>query len=154
MPDIGIGDQISTKWWPAAVEAEQATDNLNIASVTYIVPPTAACSLTFTASRTGRAGVCVAGNWVQSSTLNRLFLSYEVYLGTSAAGTLIRSARDLFGVSDHGSTLTSTEIGWGNMSMIEGLTEGATYFARVMTRVDGGATNDITHQRLIVFPLP
>lgn len=152
MPDIGIGDQISTAWWPAAKEQEESTDQV-ITSATYI-PGTPVCDLTFIASRTGRIGVCVAGNWIQASAQNRVFISYEVYLGTSAAGTLVRSARDSFGVSDNGSTAGSLEQGHGNMTMVEGLTEGATYFARVVHRTEAGTTSTVTHRRIIVFPLP
>jgi len=83
MPDIGIGDQITTAWWPAAVEDEDATDL--VVTSTAFIPGTSPCDVTFTASRTGRAAVCVAGNWTQASAGNRIFISYEVYLGTSAA---------------------------------------------------------------------
>ena len=154
MPDILIGDQISTAWWPAAVENDQPADISNVTSTVFI-PGATTCDVTFTASRTGRAGVCIAANWIQQSAGERMFFAYEVYLGTSAAGTLVRSARSGFGVSDAGSTLGSLEQGWGNMTMVEGLTPGATYFARLVFMTEGaGGTNDITHRRIIVFPLP
>lgn len=154
MPDIGIGDQISTAWWPAAVQNDQAADILNVTSTVFI-PGATTCDVTFVASRTGRAGVAIHANWVQQAAGDRLFFGYEVYLGTSAAGTLVRSGRAGFGVSDNGATGGSLEQGWGNMTMVEGLTAGSTYFARLVFMTEGvGGTNDVTHRRIIVFPLP
>lgn len=152
MPDIKIGEHVGTEWWPAAVENEQTAD-LTVTSTTAI-PGTPVCEVSFQTPRTGRIGVCVAGNWTQASAGNRLFVTFEVYEGASAAGTLKRSARAHMGASGHGHTATALESGHGAMQMVEALTPNVNHYARIVFWTEGGTTNVLTHRRIIVFPMP
>ena len=91
---------------------------------------------------------------IEQAAGSRVWITYELYLGTSASGTLIHSGVDVRGVTTSGDATASGDQTIGNMSMEEGLTPGATYYAQVVYRVSGGATNDISRRRIIVFPLP
>lgn len=155
MTDIKPGDEIAIEWWPESVEAENSTNILDVSSTTA-VPGSPEVGVTFTSSRSGRAGVAVSAGIAEQSAGDRIFVSYEVYEGTSASGTLVRSARAINGISTHGDTTAggSGEMVHGNMGMVEGLTPEVTHYARVVHWVDGGTTNDITRRRITVIPLP
>jgi hypothetical protein len=152
MPEIQAGDEIHSDWWPAAVENDDTTNFLDITSTSYTAG-SPECSVLFEAPRSGRVAVCIAAGLQNQDAGDRVFLSWECYLGTSASGTLVQSAVDTHGVSTSGGP-SSLEGTWANMVMLQGLTPGATYFARTMHRVDGGTTNDVHQRRIIVFPLP
>lgn len=152
MTDIKAGDEISKDWWPPAVQAEDQTDFDNITNTSFAAG-TPACSVTFTAPSTGRVAVCIQGGIDQDSASDRAFISYEVR-EDDASGAVVRSARTGFGVGSTGAP-GSDELVQGNMTMVEGLTAGATYYAQTMHATEGATnTNDITFRRIIVFPLP
>ncbi len=86
---------------------------------------------------------------------SQIFLTFQLYLGTSASGTLIQDAREDLGISSVGDTTAggSVEMCWGNLHMVEGLTPGATYYVRLVYRVESGSTNDLRARRVTVIPL-
>ena len=155
MAEIKAGDDISAEWWPDSVEVEENTAQSNISSTSFVAG-SPECGVGFTSPRTGRIAVCVSGGLVEQSAGDRVFLAFEVYRGTSASGTLVRSARTGFGISTSGDTTAggSGEQVHGNMAMVDGLTPGVDHYARTVHSVDAGATNDITRRRLTVIPLP
>lgn len=154
MAEIRAGDEIDTDWWPESVRVVENTDQLNQTSTTYIAG-TPECGVTFVAPNSGRVGVVVAAEMKNDDTAgNRIYVTFQMYLGTSSAGTLVQSSSAARGVSTTGDTTASQYMTFANTSMIEGLTPGSTYFVRTMQRVDGGTTNDIGHRRLVVFPVP
>lgn len=153
MSDILPGDEISADYWPPAVQAESFVANDNVTSTTPIAG-TPAVNVTFVAPITGKVAVCVAGGIDGDSANDRGFVTYEMYLGTSAAGTLVQAARAPFGVSNYGGNNSDT-MQHGNMTAQVGLTPGATYFARIVHFVEGvDGTVDIDMRRIIVFPIP
>lgn len=147
------GDQISAGYWPESVQSDDGTTISNITSTSYITG-SPVVSVTFTAPKTGRVGVCIGGGLVEQAAGNRTWISYELYLGSSASGTLIHAGIDVRGVNTSGDATASGDQTLGNMSMEENLTPGATYYAQVVYKVTGGSTNDITRRRIIVIPLP
>lgn len=154
MADIEAGDLIETAWWPDSVQVQENTDQLNQTSTSFIAG-TPECSTTFVAPKSGRVGVVVAGEMRNDDTAgNRINISFELRLGTTSAGTLVTAANIVRGVGTTGDTTASQFMTFGNMTMVEGLTSGSTYFIRTMHKVDGGTTNDIGHRRLVVIPLP
>lgn len=154
MTEIKVGDEISTEWWPEAVTVTEDTDQLNITSTSYI-PGTPEAGVGFVTPKTGRVGIVVAADMRNNDTAgNRLFVSFEVYEGTSASGALVLSPTAARGVSTSGDTTGSEAMRHGNMSMVEGLTPGVDHYVRVMFQVAGGTTNDIFHRSLVVIPLP
>lgn len=153
MTDIKAGDEIAAGWWPPAIRAESTTDIDNVTATTpQAGSPTV--DVQFTSPLSGRVAVCIQGGIDQDSADDRLFINYEMYEGSSAAGTLVRDSRSSFGISSQGGTV-SDELIQGNMTMVSGLTPGVTHFARVVHYTEGvSGTNDVTFRRIIVFPLP
>lgn len=154
MPDIKTGDRITTEWWPESVEAEDSGQIVDITSTSFI-PGSPEVGTTFIAARTGRAGIAVSGAPTESVAGSQIFLTFQLYLGTSASGTLIQGAREDLGISSVGDTTAggSVEMCWGNLHMVEGLTPGETYYVRLVYRVESGSTNDLRARRVTVIPL-
>ncbi len=152
-PEPLSGGQVSADWWPESVQDDDGTTISNITSTTYIAG-SPVVSVTFTAPKSGRVGVCIGGGLVEQDAGNRVWISYELYLGTSSSGTLIHSGHDARGVNSSGDATASGDQTLGNMTMEERLTAGSTYYAQVVYRVSGGTTNDVTRRRIIVIPLP
>lgn len=153
MSDIAPGQEISAMWWPDSVRVAEATDQLDITSTSFIAG-TPECSTTFVAALSGRALVAWAAEMRNDDTAgNRLFVSFEVRLGTSA-GAVFLAASAFRSVSTSGDTTASSYMIHGNTLMLEGLTPKATYFIRTMHQVAGGTTNDIGYRRVCVIPLP
>lgn len=150
MPDTFAGDEITRDHWPAAKIARNLVAIDDISNTAFAAGTT--CELTFVAPSSGRVAVVVQGGIDQDSAGNRAFITYELYLGDSAGGTLIVAAKEANGISSNGGPASSDLI-CGNLTMVAGLTPGATHFARMMHRTEGGATNDITFRKLIVFPV-
>lgn len=154
MTDIYAGDEITVANWPVSVSSQDSTAISNITSTTAI-PGSPEVGMTFTAPPSGRIGLIVAADMRNQDTAgNRVFVTAEVYEGTSASGTLIQAGEAVRGVSTSGDTSASQFQLHGNMSMVEGLTSGATHYARVVYFVAGGTTNDIQYRRVTVVPLP
>lgn len=153
--EIKPGDEISSAWWPESVEASDATQISNITSTSF-TPGSPEVGVQFTSARTGRAAVCVSAGMFEQSAGDRLFVSFEVYEGEDATGTLVASANVGFGISTHGDTTAggSSEMVHGNMAMVENLTPGVTHYARMVHAVDGGTTNDVRQRRITVIPMP
>lgn len=152
MTDVHAGDEITRDHWPPARAARSTTAIDNVTSTAF-TPGSPVVELTFTAPSSGRVAVCVQAGIDQDDAGNRLFVTYEMYQGTSSAGTLVQAARESYGVSSHGSP-ASNDLIWGNMSIVHNLTPGATHYARMMHRTEAGTTNDVTFRELIVFPVP
>lgn len=151
MAEIFAGDEISGDWWPTSVRAVEATDHLNITSTSFTAG-SPECSTAFTAPLSGRVLVGVTAEMRNDDTAgNRVFVSFEIRLGSSA-GAVHTAANVSRGVSTTGDTTASAFMIHGNLSMVDALTPGSTYFVRTMHRVDGGTTNDIGYRRVIVIP--
>lgn len=152
MADIEAGELIETGWWPESVQVQENTDQLNVTSTTSIAG-SPECSTTFVAPLSGRVAVVVSAEMRNDDTAgNRLFVQFEIRL-TNSSGAVHTAATVVRGVSTTGDLTASQFMTFGNMSMVETLNPGATYFIRTMHRVDGGTTNDIGHRRLVVIPL-
>lgn len=152
MPDTFAGDEITRDHWPPSMVARNTTAIDDISNTSF-EPGASEVSVIFVAPYSGRVAVCVQGGIDQDSAGNRVFITYEMYLGVSEAGTLVQAAKEANGISSNGGP-ASNDLICGNMSMVSGLTPGAEYFARMMHRTEGGATNDVTFRELIVFPVP
>lgn len=154
MAEIRVGDEISTEWWPEAVSVTEDTDQLNVTSTAWTAGSPEA-GVTFVAPKSGRVGVVVGAEMRNQDTAgNRIFVSFELYQGSSSSGTLLIAPVAARGVSTSGDTTASEFHTHGNMSMVESLAAGSTHYVRAMHQVIGGTTNDIGHRRLVVIPLP
>lgn len=155
MPDIKTGDRITTEWWPESVEAEDSGQLTDITSTTFVTGSPVVAT-TFVAARTGRAAIAVCGAPTESVAGSQIFLTFQLYQGTSASGTLIQDAEEALGISSVGDTTAggSVEMAWGNLHMVEELEPGETYYVRLVHRVESGSTNDLRARRVTVIPLP
>jgi hypothetical protein len=139
------GDTIRALDFPAAAENEATTDITGISSTTYI-PGASTCETTFVAGTSGKVEIKVNGR-IHSDGTNRIWLSYELYEGASAAGTLIQAGEDNNAIS----TKTSgAEEGQSQSKIHTGLTVGATHFVRTVHRVAAGSGGAVTHRRISV----
>lgn len=151
--EVKAGDQITTSWWPPAVQAESSTDILDISNTSFAAG-SPEVGVVFKAPETGRVGIAVSGGMREDSAGNRVFMTYELFLGSSSSGTQLLAPSAIHGISTTGCTTASLDQAVGALEMRQGLTPGATHYARIMYNTEGGTTNDITHRRIVVFPLP
>ncbi len=151
MADIKSGDDVSALWWPESVRAYEGTDQLDQTSTSFIAG-SPECSTTFTAPLSGRSLVVIAGGMRNDDVaLNRIFISYEIRLGSSA-GAVVVAASAFRSITTSGDANPSGIITRSNMFLAQGLTPKATYFIRTMHQVSGGTTNDIFFRRVCVIP--
>lgn len=140
--------------WPAVAWASDSTTISNPTNNTYIAG-SPSVSVTFTAPTSGRVLLIVGGGLGNSSGANRIFLSPEVRVG-SASGAVVLTPS----VTNRGFSSDNVAVGFhygSRESVLEGLTPGTVYFARVMYTVtsDGGTnTGDIEHRDIGVVALP
>lgn len=153
MSDIKAGDVIGGDYWPPAVRASSSTDILNITNTSYAAG-TPEVGTTFVAPTSGRVCVALHGQGTQAAGGFRLIFAYQVYLGTSTAGTLFQGANAGLGVGSSGSTAATSEWAKGHLSMVEGLTPGSTYYAVIVYLTEGGTTSDVNNRKIVVFPVP
>lgn len=148
MTDIRAGAKIRAADFPASVMAQDATEILNISSTTYIAGSPVVAT-TFVAPTSGRVRIAVGGSAKDGT--NRVFISAQVFLGTSAAGTEILAPSVTFGGC--GFPAESASYMYANRKFpLEGLTPGSTYYARVMYTVTGGSSADISCREIVVIP--
>lgn len=151
MADLRAGDEISTEYWPPAVKARDDTSITNQTSTSYI-PGSPENGVAFVAPVSGRVGLIVAGDIRQNDSSDRIFMTCEVYEGDDSGGTEVLAASAFRGISTSGQS-GEAQI-HGNMSQLDGLTAGDTYFIRSVFRVEGGSTNDVFSRSVTVIPLP
>lgn len=150
--EIKAGDQISTEYWPAAVQDDDGTTISNITNTTYAAG-SPEVGVAFVAPKSGRVGIAVCGGMREDSAGNRIFMTYELFEGEDNTGVQVLAPAAIHGISTPGNTTASGDQTLGSLEMKQGLTPGTTYYARIMYQTEGGTTNDITRRRIIVFPL-
>lgn len=156
MPDLAAGTLIRALDFPIAVQAYDATQIDNPSNTSYIAG-SPVVAVTFVAATTGRAWLIVGGGLGNSSGADRIFLAPEVYLGTDATGTQILAASVV--TRGFSSENSSGGFHYGSReTLLEGLTPGATYYARVVYSVKtsdaGASTADIAARQITVAPAP
>lgn len=153
MADVQAGDEILAAYWPASVEDEDGTDQTNITNTSY-APGSPEVGAAFEAPHTGRVAIMVGGGMREDSATNRIFMTFELHEGSDNTGAQVVAPTAINGISTTGDTDASGDHSLGSLVVQEGLTPGTTYYARIMYQTEGGTTNDITHRRIVVVPLP
>jgi len=156
---IKAGARIRATDRPAAVQAEDQSSVANITSTSFITG-TPVVETTFTAPPSGTVLVFVGGGTRDNSGAgNKVSLDYEIYQGTSAAGTLKKSANEQLSGYIGQSGLIGGTAGTGldfhyfsRGTLVTGLTAGATHYARLLYKVNAGNTCDISDRQLIIIP--
>lgn len=148
------GQPVKALDFPPPQWSQDTTTITNPSSTTYSAG-SPAVSVTFTAPTSGRVLLIVGGGCGNSATADRIFLSPEVRL-TNVSGAVVLTPS----VTNRGfsSDICSSTHSYGSReSVLEGLTPGQVYFARVMYAVSadpGAQTADIAARDIGVVPLP
>jgi hypothetical protein len=154
-----VGDPIAAE--PEAVHDQSTNSLLNLSNVdpNYQAGPNIdqpEVGVTFRAPKSGKALLIIGGGARDNTGTNRVFLTVELFKATRGSGIPVINAE----------SATFLEYGWAasgdasqymyssRVSLLEGLEPGATYYARVMHSVEGGATADINVREITVVPAP
>ncbi|MFD9445518.1 hypothetical protein ACFWBR_42265 [Streptomyces sp. NPDC060006] len=153
MPDLLAGSKIKALDSPPTVFAQDGTSISNITDVTY-VPGTPEVGVTFTAPTTGRVKISVGGG-LRNNAANsdRVGLAPQVFEDdTSGLEVLVPTV--LRGVSSEGIATAGDFAYRGHTTLLDGLTPGQEYYARVMHIKFGtaGTTVDISARDILVAP--
>lgn len=152
MTDLLVGSTIRAADFPPTVQSMDDTVIANITSTTFI-NGSPEVSVTFTAPTSGRVLIINGGGLRNNSGAAQVFIDSEVR-ETNGSGTVVKSSS----VTGDGTLSCADEsLGFEYKSrayVLEGLTPGGTYFARIQYRVSGGNTADITARTIIVQPIP
>lgn len=154
MADLAAGTTIKALDYPPSQTAYENTEQTNITSTTYAAP-TNGCAVTFTAPTSGRVKVIVGGGARDDTNDFRLFMAPEIRQ-TDVSGQIIVSPSVI--THGYGSlSVASSYTYWSRCTIVEGLTPGQVYYARLMIRVDstvGNHTVDLRLKDLTVIPVP
>lgn len=157
MTDFANGRRIYGSDLPPAETYIDDSLILNFDTTTYTVG-SPEVGTTFVAPLSGRVRLTVGGGLRDSAGVDRLFLSPQVFEGIDDTGTEILAPSVT--VRGFGSCPNTTAFHYASRtSLLEGLTPGRTYYARVMYAVNaGGATpagaTDIAAREIVVVPVP
>lgn len=150
MTDLRAGTTVLALDFPPTVQTGDGTVISNITSTTYIVG-SPEVGTTFVAPTSGRVRLIASLIARDNGADERVYLSPQVYLGTSSSGTLVLSPSVRSAVSTIGEA--SNYHAQERATVLDGLTAGSTYYVRVVYRVSAGTTADITYRGIIVLPL-
>lgn len=149
MTDLLAGTEVLAQDVTPTQYTFEGTLQSNINSSGYS-EPTNPCRVSFIAPTTGRVKIIVGGGGEDDSGDGRVRLAPEVHENDINGETVMSP-----------NSLTNGYISMGEasafhyhcrVSILDGLTPGMTYFARLM--VTGGTTSDLRNKNLIVVPVP
>lgn len=153
MSDLIAGTQVDALDFPPAVYASNATMINNPTNTSYSAG-SPVVAVTFVAPTSGRVHLIVGGGVGNSAGADRIFLSPQVFLGTSASGTEVLSPTVV--TRGFSSICEAASFHYGSRrTLLEGLIPGQTYYARVMHAVasdPGAQTGDIACRDITVAP--
>lgn len=157
MADISDGMVVHAGDFPPSAFDSDDTGITNLTNGTY-VSGAPEVGVTFTAPTSGRVRLTVGGGLRDSSGVDRVFISPQVFQGVDASGVEILTPS----VTNRGcgSVGSSTEFSYfSRTSLLTGLTPGEVYYARVMHTVSAGGTSpngtaDIGSRDITVIPVP
>lgn len=152
MAELLAGSIIRTNDRPTSSMWAVSTTLISDITSTTPIAGSPVVDLTFTAPTSGRVKLTVGGGMRNNpASGHSVLMAPEVWLGTDATGTLVLSAnaeeRGVRSIKD------ATQFHYySRRTLLEGLTAGATYYARVLHEVTGGTTCDIAVRELGVVP--
>lgn len=131
------------------------TFNGSIASTTYITG-SPEVGVTFIAPFSGKVRVTIGSGFRdEGASVDRVFLSLQMFEDDANGTEVIAPSVTTFG---HGSCDVNTEFQYGcRVGMIEDLTPGQQYYARVQHLATPGTdpdSADVTGRSLIIIPVP
>ena len=153
MPDLAAGTPIRALDFPPTVAVTDGTGLANLGNTTY-APGSPEVGVSFVAPTTGRVITTVgAGVRNNTATADRIFVTVQVLEGPDNAGTeFLAPSVPYYGVSSATGATTSDFQYLSRAQLVDGLTPGATYYARIMHAVTGGTTCDLAGRTLMIQP--
>lgn len=152
--NLSAGTRVRALDYPRAQQAFLTANVTNLSGTTYAVG-SPEVAVYFTAPSTGRVAVTVgAGTGNNGANADRLLVTYQIYEGDPESGIVHQAAEAKRGLSNP-ATGADTAQYHGHTTMVDGLTPGTKYYARVVHRVTlGSGTADISHRHITVWPIP
>lgn len=151
MTDILAGATIRSVDFPAAVFTQDTTF-LADQSNTAFDPGSPVVDVAFTAPTSGKVLVVVnTGARDDAGTNNHAKVSFEIYEGSDATGTLVVSPSHEMSVTPSDSATAQFHY-VSAAYLIGGLTPEATHYARVVHAVSAGTSVDIDDRGIAVIP--
>lgn len=151
MSDLLAGTEVKALDFPPGQYDEEDTTQSNVSSTSYTAP-TNACSVTFVAPTSGRVKLIVGGGFRDNTNDNQGFIAPEVREDNVSGAIVQQASAYARGYISMGEA--SDYYYHSRSTILEGLTPGQTYFARIMIKVDGGSTCDLRNKNIIVVPVP
>lgn len=153
MPDLTAGSRIMAVDTPPAVYTMDTTVLANLSDTSY-TPGSPEVGVTFTAPTTGRVLLTIGGGLRNNgSNSDRVALAPQVFEGADATGTEVLAPTAYRGISSEGITTAGDFAYRGRTTLLDGLTAGQQYYARVMYIIFGSnATCDISARDILVAP--
>lgn len=153
MTDIAAGTTVRALDFPPTVAATDNTSLANLSSTTYAAG-TPEVGVTFVAPTTGRVVTTIgAGVRNNSATSDRVFVTVQVFRGSNSSGTeVLAPSVTYYGVASAAGATTADYQYLSRSQLLDGLTPGTTYYARVMHTVTGGSTCDLNTRTVLVQP--
>lgn len=153
MPDLAAGTPVKALDFPPTVAVTDGTGLANLANTAYAAG-SPEVGVSFVAPTTGRVIITVgAGVRNNVATGDRVFVAPQVLAGVDASGAeFLAPSVPYYGVSSATGATTSDFQYLSRAQLLDGLTPGAAYYARVMHAVTGGSTCDLAGRTLMVQP--
>lgn len=156
MPNIAAGSPVSALDFPPTVAVTDNTSISNQNSMTYS-QGSPEVGAQFVAPTTGRVVITVgAGVRNNAATSDRIFVTVQVFSGSNATGTqVLAPSVTFYGVASAVGATTADFQYLSRSQLLDGLTPGQTYYARVMhacSAAPGTGTVDLNSRTLMVQP--
>lgn len=153
---LSAGTPVRAVDFPRSMQALDRTTQLNITDTSYVTG-TPEVAVRFQAPTSGRVAVTVGGGIRNNSaTSTRIWIAFIVYEGDPADGNTIATEEVKYGISNHAISDASDDYQYHTKtSMLQGLTPGTWYYARVKHKVTAAVGSpDIASRQITVFPIP
>ena len=148
MPDLPAGSIVKALDTPPTV-ADTQSATVTTTSTAYTTSGTD-CAVVWVAPTTGRVLIHTAARMVNSSTTSGSLIAPETRTGAViGSGTVVQAPVDALGTSHYGNTFARS----GTVTLLSGLTPGATYHTRLLMRTSVGTdTASFASRELIIVP--
>jgi hypothetical protein len=145
------GDTVQSIDTPRTVMAQDDTPQLNLTSSSY-VPGSPEVGVYFIAPTSGRVLVTVGGGARDNTNDNRVFLSPQIFQDDVNGSVVLAPSVTFYGYGTPGSN--ADYVFGSRTSMIENLSPGRRYYARVMMAAEQGtgSTADVAVREIMVEP--
>lgn len=152
MPDYLAGTLVKALDFPPSQYANEDTLQSDI-NVSGYTAPTNACSVTFTAPTSGRVKLIVGAGARDNTNDAQIFVTAEIREDNVSGSIVLGASAYRNGYISEPEA--SDYLYHSRVTLVDGLTPGQTYFARILINDDGASnTGDLRSKNLAVVPVP